>query len=418
MAWTRRGVLASGLAASLWPRTLRSAQADPEHRFVFLLARGGWDTSMVFASHDHCPDAELPGDGTQAALGDLSFVDSANRPSVRSFFETWGDRTCIVNGLEVRSVAHLRCRQLVLSGTAGASDDWPTLIAAHASRDYVLPNLVISGPSYALEYVSEVARVGGADQLAELVDGRALSSSGGVPLGGSVEERVDAWVKARASSFADAAQGGQEARFGELYASAMADMERIKGGDIPSFEMAWNGCGRDLGVDLSMAFDGLERDLCRCVMLEYRGVCGFTWDSHDNNEGQQNGHYEELFATLGQALEELEDRVASDGSPLADHVTFVVFSEMGRHPQYNAQNGRDHWTWTSAMLIGAGVAGGRTIGAVSESCTGEPVDLDEGVISDAGTSLLPEHLGSTLCHLAGLDGEAIIGVPPLLAALS
>jgi uncharacterized protein (DUF1501 family) len=184
------------------------------------------------------------------------------------------------------------------------------------------------------------------------------------------------------------------------------------------FEMVWNGCGRDLLVDMLTGFEALERDLARCVMLEYTGVCGQTWDSHDSNDDQQNAHFEDLFTTLASAIEDLDTRTASDGSPLAEHVTFVVISEMGRHPQYNSQNGRDHWTYTSAMLIGAGVQGGRTIGSVDDLCAGEPVGLDDGEVNAAGVALLPEHLGATIYALAGLDPEELAGVPPLSAALS
>ena len=416
MSWSRRGLLAAGLGSALVPRLARSASAGIEHRFVFLLCRGGWDTSLVFASHAHASTAESADDGEPAALGDLRFVDGSQRPSVRAFFEDHGDRTCIVNGIEVRSIAHLRCRQLVLTGSSAAADDWPTTIAARSEQHYLLPHVVISGPSFARDHVSAVARVGGANQLAELVDGTALSSAGHAPPSREAEDLIDAWVRERASAYAAAAPAGGPDRFGALYEAALDDLVRIKSGSIPDFEMVWSGCGRDLLTDLRTGFDALEQDLARCVTHEFTGVCGQTWDSHDANDAQQSNHYEALFATLSAALDDLDGRTASDGSALADHVTLVVFSEMGRHPRYNAQLGRDHWTWTSAMPVGAGVQGGRTIGAVDDDCQGVAIDLSDG--GSGGTTLLPEHLGSTLFTLAGLDGQELTGVPPLSAVLA
>ena len=41
-----------------------------------------------------------------------------------AFFEQYGDRTAVVNGMEVRSVTHERCRELVFTGYGdGATDD-------------------------------------------------------------------------------------------------------------------------------------------------------------------------------------------------------------------------------------------------------------------------------------------------------
>ena len=418
MRLTRRAVLGSGLAAAFAPGLVRAGGKDLEHRFVFVLARGGWDTSMVFVSHDHVDGADPAQDATSAAVGDLPFVDAENRPAVRSFFETYGDRVCLVHGLEVRSVAHLRCRQLVLSGSSGASDDWPTLLGALAGHDYMLPNLVLSGPSYAIEHVSRVARVGSANQLAELVDGTALSAAGHLPVHADAEALVDAFVQERAAAFAGAARGTGEARFGELYERAMGDVQLIKTGDIPSFQMVDSGCARDVVTDLGLALDAIERDLARCVMLEYDGVCGASWDTHENNENQQAGNYQELFSYLAQGLEDLDGRTASDGRPLAELVTFVVYSEMGRHPVFNDVMGRDHWTFTSCMLVGGGVAGGRSIGGIDESAGGLAVDLESGETTSSGTQLLPDHLGSTLLTLGGLDGEELTGAKPLLAALA
>jgi uncharacterized protein (DUF1501 family) len=78
-------------------------------------------------------------------------------------------------------------------------------------------------------------------------------------------------------------------------------------------------------------------------------------------------------------------------------------SEMGRTPQRSASGGKDHWTYTSTLLIGSGIAGGRTVGAWSELLTGEKVDLASGDVSDTGVSLLPGHIGATLLALADID---------------
>jgi len=87
-----------------------------------------------------------------------------------------------------------------------------------------------------------------------------------------------------------------------------------------------------------------------------------------------------------------------------------VLSEMGRHPQINDSGGRDHWTYTSAMLLGAGVRGGQVIGELDEDFQGRPVDLVTGEARDDGTGLVPGHLGATLLALGGVDpGDVLTG---------
>ena len=87
-------------------------------------------------------------DAEHAEIGGIPFVDSESRPSVRAFLESYSDRCCLVNGLEVRSITHERCRQISLTGTGSNADDWPTLLAANAATPLALPHLVIAGHAY------------------------------------------------------------------------------------------------------------------------------------------------------------------------------------------------------------------------------------------------------------------------------
>ena len=67
-----------------------------------------------------------------------------------------------------------------------------------------------------------------------------------------------------------------------------------------------------------------------------------------------------------------------------------VFSEMGRFPRLNFRDGRDHWTFTSLFMMGAGIEGGQTIGGYDEYCLGQPTDLLSGQIQENGTLLTPK----------------------------
>ena len=97
----------------------------------------------------------------------------------------------------------------------------------------------------------------------------------------------------------------------------------------------------------------------------------------------------------------------------------MVFSEMGREPRLNSWGGRDHWTFTSAMLVGSGIRGNQTIGALDLYGQGQPIDLETGIVRDGGTALLPEHLGATLLALGDVDPEEFLDSPrPIEAVMS
>jgi len=151
-------------------------------------------------------------------------------------------------------------------------------------------------------------------------------------------------------------------------------------------------------------------------MVGYEGWQGLGWDTHAANFLQAI-HLNELFGDLDWAITQLQQRQSSLGGSLLDEVTVVVMSEMGRFPQLNSREGKEHWTYTSALMLGDGVRGGQTIGEYDSSCFGLPVDLNSGSVSSNGEKLLPSHLGATLLQLADIDPRAHIDGSPISAVL-
>ena len=210
----------------------------------------------------------------------------------------------------------------------------------------------------------------------------------------------------------------QDARFIESYAQSMDRLSSV----------------RDIGADLSLAsltddyvhvrdrirpaIRLLAENRSRCVVAEHLGEWDIGWDSHSNILKQAD-HFQVLMEDLDSILSELAVTPTSTGGLLLDEVTVVVLSEMGRAPWLNTLGGKDHWTFTSAMLIGAGVNGGSTTGAYGTGLVGSPVDLETGSASDSGTRLTSSHLGATLAAIGGLDPETIApGADPIWGAIS
>jgi hypothetical protein len=399
MRITRRSLL--GLAGAAWmiPRRIAAEAPTRDHKFIFVFCPGGWDPAFVFAPNFGGTIYHFAGDEPASASG-IAFTDNHLRPSVRSFFETWGSRTVLVNGIEVPSVAHDVCTKWVMTGDSlAAADDWVSLIAGHASPELLIPNVQVSGPLFPFRFPGASVRVGNAGQLSALLSGAALQSSDfpAPPLPDGAAVAQEALLRTRLTRWTDGRGGGLGSRLG---AAESVALDRAHA--LAEFEGTLAGDTEDLQSALGIAAGCLEGGLSRTAMVG-NGVGGNgAWDAHANCE-LQSPQFENLFAALASLAARLDSAPGSGGGSLLDETTVVVMSEMGRTPSVNASLGKDHWTWTSALLFGGGLQGGRTVGAWKDDLSGEPVDLATGEPSSRGETLLPGHLGATLLAIADID---------------
>ena len=382
----------AGLSAS------RAARASAPRRLLVVWNAGGWDPTFVF--DPHFDDAGVAGDpGAEPALGGgISYAAATGRPSVSAFFERYGDRSLVVNGLSVGSISHDGCTRLLLTGTrADGGADLPTRVAAATGADLPLPYVVLSGPRFPGGLGASVV------PLNATLSGVA---SGTLPSGWSPDDDAEAavrgWLDAEAAGLSGARAASYRAGLTQLGA-----LEAAIGGlsvpDDPTDERL-----RELAVDT------LASGLCRAVMVGGGLPAQTTWDSHFANADNQSAAFEHVFDGLNDLLDAL-DRAAGEGSgSLLDETTVLVLSEMGRAPALNSLDGKDHWPHTSALLIGAGISGGRVIGATDEGLASLPVDLDSGDPWEGGERVRPAHLLAALLELFDVDpAEAFPGVTPL-----
>ena len=172
-------MLHMGLGGLCLPRlSIAGPSASSDRCFLFVFCHGGWDTTRVFTPMIDHPYATPEEGAVESELQGIGFVDRESRPSVRSFFELWGDRSCVLNGIEVRSVTHERCRRILMTGGSDpAREDWAAHLAAAGDASMPCPHLVLAGPAYTHAYSERVVRMGSEGQLAALLDGTALDAS-------------------------------------------------------------------------------------------------------------------------------------------------------------------------------------------------------------------------------------------------
>jgi hypothetical protein len=132
------------------------------------------------------------------------------------------------------------------------------------------------------------------------------------------------------------------------------------------------------------------------------------FDSHANNDPDQMKLLPELLggiAYLARRAGELKIR---------EQLVIVLQSEMGRTPNYNAGNGKDHWSIGSVMFLGRDIKGNRVIGATDEKQFTVPIDpktlqLDK----NKGIRVRPEHIHESLREYAGIADHPLSKKFPL-----
>jgi uncharacterized protein (DUF1501 family) len=133
------------------------------------------------------------------------------------------------------------------------------------------------------------------------------------------------------------------------------------------------------------------------------------FDSHANNDADQMKLIPELLAGVAYTVRRAE------ALGIRDKLVVVLQSEMGRTPNYNPGNGKDHWSIGSAMFFGPGIRGGRVIGATDEQQFAVPLDPNTlaTVEKDKGIRVRPEHVHSALRRLAGIADHPLSRKFPL-----
>lgn len=394
------------------------AQSTADRKFIFVFNPGGWDTTRVFADvFEHQPNVSMEPFADRATAGGITYVDHPFRPSVRAFFEANHQRSLVVNGLMVRSIAHEICTMIMMTGTSsGLQPDWPAAMSAARSADYVLPHLVIGGPSFPGDLGVAVARAGTNGQLQNLVSGRALDSSAVDVRGpdGVTEALIDRYMKRRATARAGSSRSALERQLVGDFETSMNKLNDLK--DL-RYTMDFTG-GLGVQDQAQVAIDALSQGVSRSVTLQHSGSSGTGWDTHADNDDQQSMLFEELFQGLGILMQRLDDTPGTHGGTLADETTVVVLSEMGRTPLLNGTLGKDHWPYTSALILG-GVTGDRVVGGFDSQHYGLSVDPASGDTTESGQVLSAEALGATLLALADVDPEEFVsGVAPLTGVLA
>lgn len=339
--------------------------------WFFVHAGGGWDPTMLcdpkgFAPINRNYTADQIGRAGALSYAPIAYdLGGGATFSNQAFFDKHGPRLCVINGVETMTNNHDTGTVHTWSGRLG--DGNPALGAliagVHAPNK---PLAFVSGGGFdKTEGVSSVTRVDNIDVFARIAYPNRNDPNNEKDLFHSADtasriakfqrERLDAATTAQTLP----ALGGVT---GQLLLSRTGSNELDLLMQFAPSQDEIRNAPNDLVRQAMIAVAGYQAGISVCVSASVGG-----FDTHGNHDDNQRN-------ALGRLLVGLDGLIDYASQKLGDNFIVVVGSEFGRTPVYNQQNGKDHWSATSMMVLGKGIQGNRVIGATDDKQLAVGVD--------------------------------------------
>jgi hypothetical protein len=401
------GVLA-GLAAGVTPGTRRMLDAQPmppntaaqpyEGRFFLMIdAGGGWDPTMVCDPKGGDINRQFMPSAIRSA-GNIPYapITYADGYSNQRFFEKYYQRLLVLNGIDMQTNNHDSGNRFTWSGHL--EDGYPPLAAIVAAA---------LAPGRPLGFLSN----GGYENTMGIVPLARLPSVDTIGRIAYPNRTDPAMEQAR---YLSEASYQRIRRYQRERTIAMADAQSLLAYENSMRQLVATRSGSNLlerlmqflpnNAELGRASNPILRQGMVALAAYQAGVTAAAnlavggFDTHGNHDASQGAALSRILS----GVDQLMDRVEMLG--LTDRVTVLVGSDFGRTPSYNAQMGKDHWSVTSMLLMGAGVRGNRVIGATNEAQRARGLDFTTLSVSDTSTRRLnPKSIHMSLRRLAGVE---------------
>lgn len=422
----------AGLAvtAPVFTRDAGAATPYAGPYYIMVNAGGGWDPNFMFnptLNKDHnrlyteikkvgnIPYAPIPLDlaamGLDTATGYESYLMDNE-----AFLNKHGAELCVLNGVDTSTNNHDAGNRTMWCGRI--SEGYPALGALIAGvRAPEKPMAFISSGGYdATQNIVPLTRVNSVATLKKIAFPNNVDPNN---LAGDKYHTTDTFnriAKAQAERIARL-QGGQrlptiQRSMNGLFLARVAENE-LANLQIPATLVDLPGNAlNDLERMLQQAQLAIAAFKSGLAVAANVSLGGFdTHGSHDTNQRRQ-------LAKLLFGLSFIMDEIAANG--LANKVVVLSASDFGRGPHYNGTNaasGKDHWSITSFLAMGPGIAGNRVIGGTLEASQ-KPKNIDPTTLNvvdgDAGVRLRPEHIHRALrikAQVAGTETEKAFPLP-------
>ncbi|MAB89997.1 MAG: hypothetical protein CMJ90_11120 [Planctomycetes bacterium] len=397
------GMAGLSFAAPVGQRYLSSAEEEKAESapyegpyYVVLNASGGWDTTYIMDPKGVNEINRLYQQGDILTQGNLRFAPIAKQieagMSNEDFFKKYANELLVFNGLDYSVNNHSPCSRYMATGKLD-SLEYPTfaaLVAACHGSEAPLAFLTFGQysatgnlvPMSRVPYLSSLKRLANADG----VDGNPRSFYSD----DFVRDRIEETLKAQRAARESKPRLPRLKRAQSMLYAAQLNSKALK--RITPYIPTSQGKGR-LPLQADIALASFKAGVCVSANLSIG-----QFDSHANNDPDQMKLIPEFLAGI--------DYLASKAEELKirEKLVIVIQSEMGRTPNYNKGNGKDHWSVGSIMFMGAGIKGNRVIGATDDKQFLVPINPRSlATDKDNGIRVRPEHIHAALREFARIE---------------
>lgn len=431
---------ATGMTAQmpLWTPKAHAAAA-PDRFLVVVNASGGWDPTSLCdpkglnSAYEAQSDRHLGSTNSvdldpAKAFGNIrwsaipSFVSNDDAVLLRvegqfdQFFNTYGNRLTIINGIDTGTNNHDTGNRVIWSGKEEIG--YPSLAAYFAAATSpTLPMAFISNGGYDFtDSLVARARASNADFINQLADPNRYSGDRGFMFRTS-DRSIDQYSAIVAAQKARLQRQQQQEplplrrqQLSQLFGVRSEDSNlgqlSVSLADIRanvSRDSNWNtNRSNSLKSQAEVVTAAFHSGLAASANLNIGG-----FDTHGNHDAS-------AYPQLGDLLEGIHFlQVALQYAGIADRTTVVVGSDFGRTPYYNSGNGKDHWPVTSMMVLHPGSTGGKVFGTSTSEYRAQTLNRSTGLADASGDKLTPAHVNQALRKLLGVDQSVLNSNYPL-----
>jgi hypothetical protein len=369
-----------GLAVFSAPLVGRTARAQSANNppydgpfWIFVNANGGWDPTDLCDPKGRLNETSADPVNTYMS-GDIiqnGNITFAPHPGHADFLAKYGPRMLVVRGIDLSTNGHTEGLRHSFSGRL--PDGNPSLAALIAATH--APNLPTSyftaGGYDATSGIVGATRVGNPNVLQTIAFPNQINPQEQLQNGQTerrtfhdrgVEEKIE---QARSARW-DALRSKQRlarvrTSINELYTAGLdqSTLKRVS-------ECIPDPLSRDrFESQVQVALAAYKAGATISMSMGFG-----SFDTHGNHDQSHIPQMQQLLTKIDYLWTEAERL------QVADRVMLVLTSEMGRTPHYNAGNGKDHWSITSAILMGPGVPANRVIGGTTEKVEALKINPD------------------------------------------
>ena len=399
------GLAGLGVAAPLG-RSLGASPTAPEAYegpyFAVFNASGGWDTTYLMDPKGVGGINRLYQQGDILTEGNLTFapnekhIEAGTGMSNETFFKRYASELLVFNGLDYSVNNHAPCSRYMATGKLD-SLAYPTFAALVAACNGTTSPLAFLtfGQYSATGNLVPMARVPYLPTLGKIANADHVHGNTRSPYHEDfVIDRIEGALSEQHAARAAQARLPRLKRSQSMLYSAQLNSKALQRvtPHIPKETPR-----ERLSQQAEIALASFKAGVCVSANLSIG-----QFDSHANNDRDQMKLIPELLAGIDYMLRRAEEL------GIRDKLVVVVQSEMGRTPNYNKGDGKDHWSIGSIMFLGAGIKGNRVVGSTDDGQFLHPIDPDTLAVSgdaEKGLRVRPEHVHQALREFAGIDGH-------------